>query len=75
MYSMSCSTGELDQYVRDRLGAKSPRRSSGGFAVSVPVPSLQSVSSLPLLKRQAVCLPVRMERGKRNIRKTWLSVP
>lgn len=55
MYSMSCSTGELDQYVRDRLGANSPRRSSGGFAVSVPAPSLQSVSSLPLLKKQAVC--------------------
>lgn len=40
------STGELDHYVRDGLGAaRSPRRSPGGFAVSVPVPSLESVSS------------------------------
>lgn len=69
MRSMPCSTGELDQYVRDRLGARVPRRSSGGFAVSVPVPSLLSVSSLPLLKKQAVCLLVRTEHVKRNIPK------
>lgn len=67
MRRMPCSTGGLDQYVRDRLGARVPRRSFGGFAVSVPVPSLLSVSSLPLLKKQAVCLLVRMEHVKRNI--------
>lgn len=36
--------------------------------MSVPVPSLLSVSSLPLLKKQAICLLVRMDHVKRNIR-------
>lgn len=43
MYSMLCSTGELDQYVRDRLGAL---RALGALLVVSPSRCRSLVSSL-----------------------------